>query len=69
MKQNRSTLWLARILALLLVAGLVVLVFYAPLIAAIIFVALVTVVAIAKGKTDGFWSGVRLFIREILFGW
>jgi hypothetical protein len=69
MKRNGSTLWLARILALLLVAGLVALVFYAPLIAAVIFVALVTVIAIAKGKTEGFWSGVRSFVREIVFGW
>jgi hypothetical protein len=69
MKHNGSTLWLARILALLLVAGLVALVFYAPLIAAVIFVALVTVIAIAKGKTEGFWNGVRLFVREIMFGW
>ena len=61
--------WLARILALFLVAGLVALACYAPLIAAVIFVVLVTVIAIAKGKTDGFWSGVRLFVREILFGW
>jgi hypothetical protein len=69
MKQNRSILWLARILALLLVAGLVVLVFYLPLVAAILFVALVTVVAIARGKAEGFWSGVTLFLKEILFGW
>jgi len=69
MKQNSSILWLARILALLLVAGLVVLVFYLPLVAAILLVALVTVVAIARGKAEGFWSGVRLFLKEILFGW
>ena len=69
MKRNGSIVWLARMLALLLVAGLVALVFFAPLIAAVIFVALVSVVAIAKGKTEGFWSGVRLFVREMLFGW
>lgn len=68
MKYNASTLWLGRILALLLVAGLVALVFFAPLIAVVIFVALVMLLAIAKGKTEGFWSGVRLFVREILFG-
>ena len=69
MRQSRSILWLARILALLFVAGFVILVFYLPLVAAILFVALVTVVAIARGKADGFWSGLRLFLKEILFGW
>ena len=69
MRQNGSILWVARILVLLLVAGLVALVFYLPLVAAILFVALVTVVTIARGKTDGFWSGLRLFLKEILFGW
>ena len=68
-KQNRYVRWLARILALLFVAGLALLVFYAPIVAAILFVALLVVLAIAKAKTAGFWSGVRLFLKEILLGW
>ena len=69
MKQNGHIIWMARTLALLLVVGVVALVVYLPLVAAILFVALVAFVAIARGKTEGFWSGVRVFIREILFGW
>jgi hypothetical protein len=60
MRQNGRILWIARIIALLSVAGLVVLVFYLPLIAAILFVALVTVLAITRGKSEGFWSGVQI---------
>jgi len=69
MRKNGSILWIARIIALLLVLGLVVLVFYLPVVAAILFVALVAVLAIARGKSEGFWSGMRLFLKEILFGW
>ena len=69
MRQNERRLWPARTLALLLVVGLAALVFYAPLVAAIIFIALLTILAITKGKTEGFWGGVRFFVREILFGW
>jgi hypothetical protein len=69
MRQKEPILWMARIVALLFVAGLVVLVFYLPLVAAALLVALVAFAAIVRGKTEGFWKGVRLFIREILFGW
>ncbi len=69
MRQNGRILWMARILAVLFVAGLVVLVFYLPLVAAILFVALLIFLAIVRGKTEGFWSGIRYFLKEILFGW
>jgi hypothetical protein len=69
MKQNRQTLWMARILALLLAAGLVLLVIYQPLVAAILFIALVILLAVVKGKADGFWSGMRFFLKEIFFEW
>jgi hypothetical protein len=69
MRQNGRRLWLARTLALLLAAGLAALVLYAPWVAAIFFIVLVSVLAIAEGKNEGCWGGVRLFVREILFGW
>jgi len=60
-------LLMPRILGLLLVAGFVALVFYLPVVAAVLFVALVTFLAMATDK--GFWNGVRLFLKEILCGW
>ena len=69
MKTSGIMLWLARILALLLVAGLAALAFYLPLATAVVFVVLVTAVAIVRGRTEGFGSGVRWFLKEILFGW
>lgn len=69
MKHNGSRRWAATMIASLLVAGIVALVVYAPVIVVVICVGILTVVAIAKVKTDGFWSGVRYFVRELFFGW
>ena len=54
---------------LLLLVGLIVLVCYLPLLAAMLFVAFLTMAAMIKTKIDGSWSGVRLFLKEILLGW
>jgi hypothetical protein len=51
------------------VAGLVMVAVFAPLIAAVVFVVCVTIVAILTARQRGLSSGVRLFIKEILFGW
>jgi hypothetical protein len=61
----------ADFVALLLFAttGLVMLVVFAPLIAAVVFVVCATIVAILTARQRGFWNGVRVFIKEILFGW
>jgi hypothetical protein len=70
MKENRRrVLWFTRILILVFLARLVALVFYAPVVPAIVFITLVAVLAVAKGKTQGFWNGIRMFVREILFAW
>ena len=50
-------------------AVVVLLIWFVPVIAAVIFVALVTFVAVAVGKAEGFWSGLKYFVKEILFGW
>jgi hypothetical protein len=69
MKPNWRSRMLAWLVVTLFLATTVLLVWFVPVIAAVIFVALVTVVAVAVGKADGFWSGLRYFIKEILFGW
>ena len=51
------------------VAGLVMFFVFAPLIAAVVFVVCVTIVAVLTARQRGFWSGVRVFIKEMLFGW
>jgi hypothetical protein len=60
---------LAWIAVTLLLGGIVLLVWFVPVIAAAIFVALVIFVAVGKGKAEGFRSGLKYFIKEILFGW
>jgi len=47
----------------------VLLVWFLPVVAAVLFVAGVTFVAVAVGRAQGFWSGLKLFIKEMLFGW
>ena len=64
--RNRLFAWLVTIFVLIV---LVLLVWFLPVVAAVLFVACVTVVAVAVGKTKGLWSGVKLFIKEMLFGW
>jgi hypothetical protein len=58
--------WVALILFL---AAIVLLFWFAPVIAAVIFVACVAFVAVAIGKAEGFWRGLKYFIKEMLFGW
>ena len=50
-------------------AAIVLLVWLVPVIAGIIFVSLVLFLAVAIGKAEGFRSGLKYFIKEILFGW
>jgi hypothetical protein len=44
-------------------------VWFLPLAAALILLALATFGAIVTGRAEGFWRGVKLFITEVLFGW
>ncbi len=44
-------------------------VWFLPIVAAVLVVAFVAFLALAKGKAHGFWSGVKIFIKELLFGW
>src|SRR5205823_3674815 len=65
-RRSRSIAWAVTILV---VAGLAMLVVFAPLIAAVVFIVCVAIVAVLTARKRGFWSGVRVFIKEILFGW
>jgi len=65
-RRNRAVAWLAVILVL---GAIALLVWFVPIIAAVLFVACVTIVAVATGRADGFWSGMKFFIKEMLFGW
>lgn len=49
--------------------ALVLLVYFLPLVAALIFLGCVTFIAITIGKTQGFWKGLWSFFKDILFGW
>ena len=65
-RRNRVLAWL---LTICLLGVILLLVWFLPVVAALLFVACVTFVAAVVGKTKGFWSGVTLFIKEMLFGW
>ncbi len=63
---TRCGAWIAILASISAVA---LLVFYLPVVAAILFVILTGFAAIVAGKKRGAWRGVTVFIREILFGW
>ena len=65
-RRNRIVAWVAIIS---IAIALALLVSFLPVLAAVLFVACVTFVAVAVGGSQGFWRGVKLFIMEILFGW
>jgi len=70
MKQNLMVRWFGWTLALLLVAAELLLLFLMPMLGgAVLAVTFLVIVAVFTAKKDGFWSEVRLFIIEILFGW
>ena len=69
MKPEPRTRSIAWAVTMLVVVGLAMLVVFAPLVAAVVFVVCVTIVAVLTAGQGGFWSGVRVFIKEILFGW
>ncbi|MEI7935235.1 MAG: hypothetical protein WCK27_00980 [Verrucomicrobiota bacterium] len=65
-RRNRIGAWLV---VLSVLSAAVLLVWFLPVVAAVLFVAGVTFVAVAVGRAQGFWSGLKLFIKEMLFGW
>ncbi len=65
-RRGRVLAWAALILFLAVVPPLI---FFFPILAAVLFVTCVTSIAIAVGRTEGFGKGLKLFIMEMLFGW
>jgi hypothetical protein len=59
--------WL--LLTILFLVPLGLLAHYLPEVLAAGFLVLLIVATVLHAKTKGFWSGVRLFFKEILFGW
>jgi hypothetical protein len=69
MTPNRFNRILAWFVVISVLSALVLLVWFVPVVAAVLFVACVIYVAVSVGRDQGFWSGVKLFIKEMLFGW
>lgn len=63
---SRSTvlLWTA-----VIIGGIGSLVFFAPILAVILFVVLITAGAIAVGRKEGGWKGFVAFAKNLIFGW
>jgi hypothetical protein len=64
--RSRAFAWLV---TLCVVSVIVLLVWFLPVVAALLLVSCVAFLAVGTGKTKGFWSGVKLFVMEVLFGW
>ena len=69
MKQSQKARSVALVIALMIVAAIAALVFYFPIVAAILFVSFAVFLSIARGKAEGLWKGLKFFVKEILFGW
>jgi len=65
-RRNRAGAWL---LVIAVLGAATLLVWFLPAVAALIFLALLTFVAVVTARTEGFWRGLKLFIKEVLFGW
>ena len=60
---------LTTIVAWLMALGLVALVFFAPIAAALIFLIAVAVIFAMNWKTEGKWKAVRTALWQLLTGW
>ena len=67
MKPEPRTRIIAWAVTLFVVAGALMLVVFTPVIAEIVFVVCIVIVAVLTARERGFWSGVRVFLKEILF--
>lgn len=56
-------------LVAVIAVGIIGLVFVAPVLAAVVFVALVVAGAITIGKREGGWRGFVAFAKDMIFGW
>jgi hypothetical protein len=69
MKKSPAPQGLAICFVVLFVAGIGGLVIFAPIIAAIIFVVLVSARALCVVSRNGGWKGFVTFVKDMLFSW
>ena len=69
MTPSLNTKIIAWMAVVLLAGALCALVFYSPIIAAVVFVFLVSILTIGLAKKEGKLKGAVYFLKEILFGW
>ena len=69
MQESKHIRAKAGVVAVAIVAIIALLVVYAPLVAAILFVTCLTFLAVAVGVSQGFRKGLLYFLKEIFFGW
>lgn len=53
----------------IVVAGIIGLVFVAPVVAVLFFVVLAAASALAIGRRKGGWKGFVAFAKDLIFGW
>lgn len=69
MKRPNRLEWIALIITLLVAAVIAALVYFAPLVAGLLFLSLLTVSAVWKRDTVGKWGRLRWFFRNLFAGW
>lgn len=69
MKRPVRLEWIALILTLLVAAVIATLVYFAPLVAGLLFLCLLVVLAVWKDDTLGKWGRLRWIVRSLLSGW
>jgi hypothetical protein len=69
MKTNWRNRMIGWMVVAVFLAAIVLLFLFIPLIAAAIFGSLTLFLGVAIGKAEGFRSGLKWFIKEILLGW
>ena len=57
------------LMVVLMLAGAVLLAVYVPGVLVVMFLSLLIVATVLHSKSKGFWSGMRLFFKEIIWGW
>lgn len=69
MKRPDRLEWIALILTLRVAATIAALVYFAPLVAGLLFLGLLVVLAVWKNDTLGRWDRLWLVVRNLLSGW
>lgn len=65
-RNSRIIAWVATVFIVGVIGALVV---FLPIVAAVAFVLLVTLLSVAVSRNEGRVKGMIYFLKEILFGW